>query len=94
MPSTILTTTDHDPDDAEPAEQSAAVASRFGHAHAASGMLDAAAAVLECAHGARTFGRPWIAPAASRRVEVRVTALGGPSTAQSSPRIPRDLRCH
>ena len=68
---------DHDPDDAEPAEQSAAVASRFGHAHAASGMLDAAAAVIECAHGARPFGRPWIAPAASRRVEVRVTALGG-----------------
>jgi acyl transferase domain-containing protein/3-hydroxymyristoyl/3-hydroxydecanoyl-(acyl carrier protein) dehydratase len=65
------------PDDVEPAEQSATVAARFGHAHAASGMLDAAAAVLECAYGARAFGRPWIAPLALRRVQVRVPALGG-----------------
>ncbi|MGB6945776.1 MAG: beta-ketoacyl synthase N-terminal-like domain-containing protein [Bryobacteraceae bacterium] len=68
-----------DPDDAMPAEKSASLASRFGHAHAASGMLEAAAAVLECAHGARTSGRPWIAPAELRRVEVRVSALGGAS---------------
>ncbi len=66
-----------DPDDAMPAEKSVSVASRFGHAHAASGMLEAAGAVLECAHGARTSGSPWIAPADLRRVEVRVSALGG-----------------
>jgi acyl transferase domain-containing protein/3-hydroxymyristoyl/3-hydroxydecanoyl-(acyl carrier protein) dehydratase len=66
-----------DPDDDALAEKSASVASRFGHAHAASGMLEAAAAVLECAHGARASGQPWIAPAELRRVEVRVSALGG-----------------
>ena len=71
-----------DPDDAEPAESSASVTARFGHAHAASAMLEAAGAVLECAHSARLgkpLGKPWIVPAASRRIEVRTTALGGAS---------------
>jgi acyl transferase domain-containing protein/3-hydroxymyristoyl/3-hydroxydecanoyl-(acyl carrier protein) dehydratase len=66
-----------DADDATPTEELSSLASRFGHAHAASAMLDAAAAVLECAHGARVNGRPWIVPTDLRRVQVRVEALGG-----------------
>ena len=66
-----------DPDDVTPAEPFSSIGPRFGHAHAASGMLDAAAAVLECAHAARASGRPWIAPAGARRSAVRVAALGG-----------------
>jgi len=68
-----------DPDDVAFAEQSSSVTSRFGYAHAASGMLHAAVAVLECAHSARASGRPWIAPSERRRLEVRVQALGGAS---------------
>lgn len=68
-----------DPDDVARAEPSVSVASRFGHAHAASAMLDAAAAVLECAHSARAPGRPWVMPAQLRRIEVQAQALGGAS---------------
>ncbi len=56
-----------------------AAASRiFGHAHAASGLLDRAVAVLACARGALVPARPWIA-LAGRRAGVRVSALGGAS---------------
>ncbi|HMD49079.1 MAG TPA: beta-ketoacyl synthase N-terminal-like domain-containing protein, partial [Bryobacteraceae bacterium] len=67
----------YDPDDDSPAAPSSDPTPRFGHSHAASAMLDAAAAVMECAHAARTLGRPWVAPAESRRIEVRSMAIGG-----------------
>ena len=47
-----------DQDQSTPAEELPGLAPRFGHAHAASAMLDAAAAVLECAHGARVNVHP------------------------------------
>jgi acyl transferase domain-containing protein/3-hydroxymyristoyl/3-hydroxydecanoyl-(acyl carrier protein) dehydratase len=68
-----------DPDDLAPAERIESAGLRFGHAHAASAMIESAAAVLECAHSARASTRPWIAPAALRRIEVRIEALGGTS---------------
>ncbi len=66
-----------------------AVTARFGHAHAASGLLQVAAAV-QALHRRRCFGgaaghskvgRPWLLPsgARSRIAEVRVEALTGAS---------------
>jgi acyl transferase domain-containing protein/3-hydroxymyristoyl/3-hydroxydecanoyl-(acyl carrier protein) dehydratase len=65
-----------DPDDAGAAGPSRSAGFLFGHPHAASGLLQSAAAVLECAHGALAPARPWIVPSDSRRREVRVDALG------------------
>ncbi len=66
-----------DPDDDSSAEPSAGLGALFGHAHAASGMLECAAAVLQCAHNVLPSGAPWIAPGPLKRLEVRVKALGG-----------------
>jgi acyl transferase domain-containing protein/3-hydroxymyristoyl/3-hydroxydecanoyl-(acyl carrier protein) dehydratase len=62
----------------------------FGHAHAASGLLHAAAAVLACRHAALPPGvpdapaRPWLPASPSTRAgrlaSVAMTALGGQST--------------
>ncbi len=58
-----------------------AITPRFGHAHAASGLLQLAAAALACRHGARPDPRdgacPWPAVGGSRHARVVVTALGG-----------------
>ncbi|MDC0680905.1 beta-ketoacyl synthase N-terminal-like domain-containing protein [Sorangium atrum] len=53
------------------------LAPRFGHAHAASGLLHVAAAVLACRHGRRLDGAPWSDEI--RVAEVRCAGLGGGS---------------
>ena len=55
----------------EPADEGAGYVpapstSVFGHAHAAWALLESAAAVSACAHGAIAPARPWIAPAGRR----------------------------
>lgn len=53
---------------------------RYGHAHAASGLLHVAAAVIATRHGARLGSgpaTPWPAPAATRRCRVSLRAQGG-----------------
>ena len=52
-----------------------AAAPVFGHAHAASGMLQAATAILACAHGALPPAVPWIT-GKGRRSGIRASALG------------------
>jgi acyl transferase domain-containing protein len=54
----------------------------FGHAHAASGLLHAAAAALACRHAARPMGegqppRPWLPPSRARGAVVETTTLAG-----------------
>ncbi|HTN85232.1 MAG TPA: beta-ketoacyl synthase N-terminal-like domain-containing protein, partial [Sorangium sp.] len=53
------------------------LASRFGHAHAASGLLHVAAAVLACRHARKLDGTPWSDEV--RVAEVRCAGLGGGS---------------
>ncbi|ODS52940.1 MAG: hypothetical protein ABS36_15935 [Acidobacteria bacterium SCN 69-37] len=56
------------------------VTSRFGHAHAASGLLHLAAGVLACERAmrpSRAAAHPWIAPRSERRLIVRVSAFDG-----------------
>ncbi|WP_437279842.1 beta-ketoacyl synthase N-terminal-like domain-containing protein [Sorangium sp. So ce375] len=53
------------------------LAPRFGHAHAASGLLHVAAAVLACRHGRKPDGAPWSDEI--RVAEVRCAGLGGGS---------------
>ncbi|WP_437735121.1 beta-ketoacyl synthase N-terminal-like domain-containing protein [Sorangium sp. So ce1335] len=53
------------------------LAPRFGHAHAASGLLHVAAAVLACRHARRPDGAPWSDDV--RVAEVRCAGLGGGS---------------
>src|SRR5690606_38897556 len=56
---------------------------RFGHAHAASGLLHVAAAVVACHRMAwlRTgVARPWLANAATRQAWVGLSAQGGQRT--------------
>ncbi|WP_437653002.1 beta-ketoacyl synthase N-terminal-like domain-containing protein [Sorangium sp. So ce1182] len=53
------------------------LAPRFGHAHAASGLLHVAAAVLACRHGRKPDGTPWSDDV--RVAEVRCAGLGGGS---------------
>ncbi|WP_236644462.1 beta-ketoacyl synthase N-terminal-like domain-containing protein [Sorangium cellulosum] len=53
------------------------LAPRFGHAHAASGLLHVAAAVLACRHAQKPDGSPWSDDV--RVAEVRCAGLGGGS---------------
>ncbi len=56
---------------------------RFGHAHAASGLLHVAAAITACAHHAlpsRVGPMPWLPARGVRAADVTVTALGGTTT--------------
>ncbi|WP_437336267.1 beta-ketoacyl synthase N-terminal-like domain-containing protein [Sorangium sp. So ce394] len=53
------------------------LAPRFGHAHAASGLLHVAAAVLACRHARKPDGAPWTDDV--RVAEVRCAGLGGGS---------------
>ncbi|WP_437690370.1 beta-ketoacyl synthase N-terminal-like domain-containing protein [Sorangium sp. So ce176] len=53
------------------------LAPRFGHAHAASGLLHVAAAVLACRHARKPDGAPWADDV--RVAEVRCAGLGGGS---------------
>ncbi|WP_437648435.1 beta-ketoacyl synthase N-terminal-like domain-containing protein [Sorangium sp. So ce362] len=53
------------------------LAPRFGHAHAASGLLHVAAAVLACRHARKPDGTPWTDDV--RVAEVRCAGLGGGS---------------
>ena len=48
---------------------------RFGHAHAASGLLHLAAAAISLHHRQRPDGVPWLAPA-PRRATVKASSLG------------------
>ena len=62
------------------------LAPQLGHAHAASGLVHAAAAVLACSHAARPLGPgvealPWLPVPGGRRATVRVRSLGGGSSA-------------
>ncbi|MEJ7931855.1 beta-ketoacyl synthase N-terminal-like domain-containing protein [Ramlibacter sp. AN1015] len=53
---------------------------RYGHAHAASGLLHLAAAVIATRHGAWLGAgpaTPWLAPAAQRKARVSMHAQGG-----------------
>src|SRR5262249_23541037 len=65
------------------------LAARFGHAHAAAGLLQVAAAVTACARRAIVTGPPgspavpWLPAATGRRTRVAVNALGGARTATS-----------
>ena len=67
------------------ADGHASLAPLFGHAHAASGLVHAAAAVLACRHAALPAGvpgapaRPWLPGPAGTGASVSVTALGGQS---------------
>lgn len=57
---------------------------RFGHAHAASGLLHVAAAVVACQRMARPAAgaaTPWLATAPVRQARVSMTALGGQQAA-------------
>ena len=56
------------------------MAARWGHAHAASGLLDLAAAALSLHHRLLPDGRPWLA-AAPRRASVAPPAMAGAAAA-------------
>ncbi|HRG98813.1 MAG TPA: beta-ketoacyl synthase N-terminal-like domain-containing protein, partial [Polyangiaceae bacterium] len=63
--------------------ESAGLTPRFGHAHAASGLLHVAAAIEACARRAlpSSLGpMPWLPTAGARRARVRVASLTGEST--------------
>lgn len=63
---------------------SAGLTPRFGHAHAAAGLLHVAAAVEACARRAlpsRLGPMPWLPTAGARRARVRIASLFGESTA-------------
>jgi acyl transferase domain-containing protein/3-hydroxymyristoyl/3-hydroxydecanoyl-(acyl carrier protein) dehydratase len=49
----------------------------FGHAHAASGLMQASVGILACVHGALPPARPWLTVSPRARTEVQ--ALGGAS---------------
>jgi acyl transferase domain-containing protein/1-acyl-sn-glycerol-3-phosphate acyltransferase len=70
---TVLALLDEEPADALELD-GAAVEERFGCAHAASGLVRVAAAVLACARGRHVGGAPWTG---SRAVRVAIDALGG-----------------
>lgn len=63
----------------------------FGHAHAASGLMQAAVGILACAHGALPPARPWLT-AAPRRARLDVHALGGVSEAATVAAAPGSRR--
>ncbi len=61
-------------------QEAAGLTPRFGHAHAASGLLHLAAAVESCARRAlpsRVGPMPWLPAAGRRSASVEVSALGG-----------------
>jgi acyl transferase domain-containing protein/3-hydroxymyristoyl/3-hydroxydecanoyl-(acyl carrier protein) dehydratase len=65
----------------------ATVEQLFGHAHAASGLMQASLGVLACAHGALPPASPWLT-AAPRRACVEVQALGGAAGAATFAAAP------
>ncbi|HQY61700.1 MAG TPA: beta-ketoacyl synthase N-terminal-like domain-containing protein [Polyangiaceae bacterium] len=68
---------------------------RFGHAHAASGLLHVAAAIEACARRALPSAvgpMPWLPTAGTRRARVRVASIAGDSTTyvEAPPTPPTD----
>jgi 3-hydroxymyristoyl/3-hydroxydecanoyl-(acyl carrier protein) dehydratase/malonyl CoA-acyl carrier protein transacylase len=62
----------------------------FGHAHAASGLMQASVGILACAHGALPPARPWLT--ASPRARTEVQALGGASGVMTVAAAPGSRR--